>query len=209
MRHHRNAAVDEIADGLGHAPAALELDGAAVGLLHHARGIAEGDRRALLVGAERHVDDDQRALGAAHHGAAMHDHQLERHRHGRLVAVHHHAEAVADQQEIAVLVGDRRGMGVIGGQRDDRLDALLGGDVGGGDALDGGLARTWRLADRWFYRRLTCQAISSNTGDRPCRIGRSVRSLGMVRNLLALDVIRRRIVCVVPSRGTRRSIAFE
>ena len=130
VRHHGNAALDEIVDGFRHAPPALEFDGAAVGLLHHLRGVAEGDGGALLVGAERHVDDDEGALGAAHDGAAVHDHQFERHRHRRFIAVHHHAEAVADEQEIAVFVGNRRRVRVIGGQRDDGLPALPGGDVG-------------------------------------------------------------------------------
>ena len=86
--------------------------------------------RAFLVGAERHVDDDESLFRAAHDRLAVHDHQFERHRHGRFVAVHHHAEAVADEQEIAVVVGDRRGVRVIRRQRNDRLAALAGGDVG-------------------------------------------------------------------------------
>ena len=131
MAHHRDAAVGEIADGLGHMHAALELDGAAARLLHHACGVAEGDRRALLVGAERHVDHDQRAGRAAHHGLRMHDHELERHRHGGLVAMHHHAEGVADQQEIDMRIDDARGMSMIGGQRHDRRAALCGLRISG------------------------------------------------------------------------------
>ena len=52
-----------------------------------------------------------------------------------LVAVHDHAQAVADQQEIHERVGDRRRVGVIGRQRDDRLAPLAGGDFRRGDAL--------------------------------------------------------------------------
>ena len=64
MAHHRNAALGEIMDGFGHAGAAFQLDRGGAGFLDHARGIAEGDRRAFLVGAERHVDHDQRALAS-------------------------------------------------------------------------------------------------------------------------------------------------
>ena len=97
--------------------------------------VAEGDRRAFLVGAERHVDDDEGALGAAHHRAPVHDHEFERHRHRRLVAVHHHAEAVAHQEKIAVAVGDRRRVRVVGGERHDGPVPFHGGDVGRQQAL--------------------------------------------------------------------------
>jgi hypothetical protein len=135
MSHDRNAAIGEEADGFPHATAAFELDGAALGFLDDARRIVESMRRALLIGAEGHVDHDERALGTPHHGAAMHDHQLERHRQGRLETMHHHAQAVADQQEIDIFIGNRRGMGVIGRQSDNRLTSLAGGDIGSGEAF--------------------------------------------------------------------------
>jgi hypothetical protein len=100
MGHHRNAALTEIMDGLRHASAAFQLDGAALGLLHHLRRVVKSLARALLIGAERHVDDHQRPLRAAHHRPPMRDHQLERHRQSRFEAMHHHAERVADQQEV-------------------------------------------------------------------------------------------------------------
>ena len=131
MRHDRNAALGEKADSVGHAHAAFDLDRAALGLLDHPRGVVEGLRGAFLVGAKRHVDDDQSPLGAAHHGPAMHDHQVERHRKGRLKTVHDHAKRVADQDEIDIAVGDGRRMGMIGGERHDRLASLAGDDLGG------------------------------------------------------------------------------
>ena len=111
--HHRDAPLHQEADGLGHAAAAFQFHGAAARLLHDVRGIAEGDGRAFLIGSERHVDYDEGALGAAHHRAAVHDHQLERHRHGALVAVHDHAQAVAHQQEIHERIGNRCGVGMV------------------------------------------------------------------------------------------------
>ena len=121
MRHDRNAAIDEVADRFRHASAALNLNSATVGLFHYLRAVSEGDGRALLVGAERHVDDDERTPGTAHDGASVHDHQFEGDRNGCLIAVHNHAEAVAHQQEVAVAVGDGGRMRVVGGERDDRL----------------------------------------------------------------------------------------
>ena len=106
------------------------LIGAAAGFLENTRG---GDKSLLLrglVGAERQVDHHQRALRAAHHRAALHDHHVEGDRQGALDAVHHHAEQVADQDDVAMLVEDARGVGVIGGERDDRVAALAGADIG-------------------------------------------------------------------------------
>ena len=71
-------------------------------------------------------------LRAAHHRVALQDHHVERDRHGGLQPVHHHAERIADQDDVAILVDQPRGMGVIGGQRHDRLAALAGADVGRG-----------------------------------------------------------------------------
>ena len=93
MRHYRNAALRQEMDGVGHALAAFDLDRAAFGFLDHPRRVAEGLGMAFLIGAEGHVDHDQRPLGPAHHRAAVQDHQLQRHRQRRFKPVHHHAEA--------------------------------------------------------------------------------------------------------------------
>jgi hypothetical protein len=131
MGHHRNAALAQIMNGLGHAGAAFQLDGAALGLLDHLGGVVEGLRRALLIGAEWHVDDHQRPLRPAHDRPPMHDHQLERHRQCGLEAMHHHAERIADQQEIDMGVGNSCRMGMIRSERNDRLASLAGADLGG------------------------------------------------------------------------------
>ena len=93
------------------------------------RAALEGLLLRRLVGAERHVDHDQRLLGAAHHRMALQDHHVERHRHRGLEPVHHHAERVADQDHVAVFVDEARGMRVIGGQQHDRIAALAGADI--------------------------------------------------------------------------------
>ena len=54
MAHHRECRAPSDSDGLGHLHATFELDGAATRFLHDAGGAAEGDRGALLIGAERH-----------------------------------------------------------------------------------------------------------------------------------------------------------
>ena len=134
MRHDRNAAVGEKAYSVRHAHPAFDLHRPALGLLDHARGVVKRLRGTFLVGAKRHVDHDKSTLGAAHDGAAVHDHQVKRHRKRRLKTVHDHAKGVADQDEIDVAIGDGRRVGVIGGERHDRLASLAGKDFGGGDA---------------------------------------------------------------------------
>ena len=65
VRHHRDAGADDAADLLGAALAALELDRVRAGLLHEPDRGVQRVVRPGLVGAERHVGDDERAL----HGA--------------------------------------------------------------------------------------------------------------------------------------------
>ena len=130
---------DKKRDGLRHPRAAFELHRAAMGFLQDAHG---GMKRLLLrglIGAERHVDHDQRVLRAAHHRVALQDHHLERHRHRGLETVHHIAEEVADQNDVAIAIDQRRGMRVIRGQHHDRLAVLAGANIRRGLALDGGL----------------------------------------------------------------------
>jgi hypothetical protein len=139
MAHHGNAALDQERHGLGHPRAALEFDGAAMGFFEDAH---RGMKRLLLrgfIGAERHIDHDQRALRAAHHGVALQDHHLQRHRHRGLETVHHIAEGIADQDDVAIAVDQCSGMGVIRSQHHDWLAVLAGADIRRGLALDGGL----------------------------------------------------------------------
>ena len=77
-----------------------------------------------FVAAERHVDGDQRMPAAAHDGGAMSAHHLHRHRDGRRQAVDHLAEAVADQQHVAMRIEQLRHAHRVGGQHHDRLLGL-------------------------------------------------------------------------------------
>jgi hypothetical protein len=59
----------------------------------------------------------------------MHDHQFEGNRHRRFMAMHHHPERIADQQEIDVRIDEAGGMRVIRRQRHDLLLSLPSLDV--------------------------------------------------------------------------------
>ena len=94
MAEHRNPALDQKSDGRRNAFARFDLDRLTAGLLHHARGGAEGGLGALLVGAQRQVDDDKRAGRAAHHGAPVQNHHVERHADGVRHPVQHHSDRI-------------------------------------------------------------------------------------------------------------------
>ena len=117
-------------------PTAFELDGAAAGFLEHARGRSESLLLRRLITTERQIDHDQRALAAAHHCVALQDHHIQRHRHGAFKPVHHHAEEVADQDDVAIAVEDARRVRVVGCQTHDRLGAFAGADVRRGQPPD-------------------------------------------------------------------------
>jgi hypothetical protein len=69
--------------------------------------VAKRVRGRFLEAAERHVGDHQRARAAARDAAHVVLGLLDRHRQGRVVALDHHAERVADQQHVdAGLVGE-------------------------------------------------------------------------------------------------------
>jgi hypothetical protein len=141
MAHHGNAALGEKRHRLRHSLPSLKLDGAALRFLQDPhRGMKCLFLRSFI-GAERHVDHDQGMLRAAHHRPALQDHHLERHRHRGLETVHDIAEGVADQDDVAMPVDQRRGMGVVGGQHHDGLAALASEDVRRGLAPDRSLYR--------------------------------------------------------------------
>lgn len=134
MGHHRHPAFGQEADRFRHAPSALELHGSAPGFLHDPHGRAQGLLAAFLIAAERQVHDDQRARRTPHYHRAMGDHQVQAHRNGRVEAVNDHAKAIANEQQVADLVGDPRGEHAIGGERDDGLGGFAAQDVDGRDA---------------------------------------------------------------------------
>ena len=145
MAHHRHAALHQKSDGLRHATAALELDGTAARFFHDPCRRHEGLLPGCFVGAERHVDHDEGVFGAAHHRQSLQDHHIEGDGYGGLQPVHHHAERVANEDEIAMPIEQPGGMRVIRCQTDDRLAAFARTDVGRGQTLDLLLCRHVKL----------------------------------------------------------------
>ena len=100
-------------DGLGHMQAAFHLDRPATGFLHHPRCRPERRLRALLIAAERQIDDHQGPLGSAHDGLALQDHHLQGNGDRRLEAMHDIAEGIPDEDEVDEIVDNCCRMGVI------------------------------------------------------------------------------------------------
>ena len=113
----------------------FELDHFRATLLHQPSGIAQtGLTRGVT--HERHVRHQQRAFDAARHEARVIDHFVHGHGNGGGVALHHHAERVADQDEIhAGFVQHARERRIVGGEArnllavDLHLPQAAGGDV--------------------------------------------------------------------------------
>ena len=126
VAHHRDARVDDRPRARDRRAAALELHRVGAALLHEPHRVRDRLLVRGLVGAERHVGDDERPLRAARH-PLRHEHDLvERDRHGRLAAVHDHARRVADEDQVdAGLVGEPAARRVVGGDHDDLLAAAL------------------------------------------------------------------------------------
>ena len=126
MRDDRNACGRDGADLGADLFSALELDRARAGLLHDAACILHRLLDRDLIAHERHIDHNERVLAAAHDAAAVNDHLIDRYRKRVLVALHGHAEAVADQDHVdSRRVDQLRGRVVITGQLRDLLAVPL------------------------------------------------------------------------------------
>ena len=124
MAAYRYAARRQKADGLDHGFTAFDLDHLRAGR-HQLRRIPERIRGTSLECAERHVGDDPRAFGTARNTGRVINNVGERDRQGRVMALQHHAERIADQQRIHARGVEHRGKTrVVAGQHRDLLAVL-------------------------------------------------------------------------------------
>ena len=121
MADHRNPALGQEAHRVGHRRTAFQLHRRAARFLHHDRATVERLLGRSFIRAEWHVDRDQGVPAAANDGSPVRDHHVERHGYGGRKPVNDLAEAVADEQQVAMLVEQLRHSHRVGGQRDDRL----------------------------------------------------------------------------------------
>ena len=91
---------------------------------------------AFLVGAERHVHDDEGVPDAAHDGGRVAEHVEEGDREGVVVAEQGGADGIADEnQRDAGLVEEAGGLEIVGGEGGDFFDAFHGHDGAGGQSF--------------------------------------------------------------------------
>ena len=127
MPHDRNAEIGEAPDSLQNWRAAFQLDGVGAAFSHQPPGGGDGVVQACIA-HERHVRDDQGVGCAPHHSAGVIDNVVDRHGQGRVVALNHHAQAVANHKDGQAGPVRDQGRGiVIGGQHGDFLASALHG----------------------------------------------------------------------------------
>lgn len=112
MGEHRYATAYQEVHGFFHFLTAFQLHrlGAAVG--QQAYGVAERLSGRFLVAGERQVGHHAGAPAAAHHRQGVGDHHLQAHSQGTGHAIEHHAQRIADQQQVGVRI-EERAMGVL------------------------------------------------------------------------------------------------
>jgi len=169
--HHRNLGSDHGRDRCGAPDAAFQLHGMRTAFLHQAARVFQGLLRADLEAHEWHVGHEQAAANTAGHEAGVVDHLVERDRQAVIVALHDHAERIANEETIdaggveeashGVVVGREHGQADAtrsrGKKVGDRDDPRIDGDACLGMAV-GGLDRSHRI--------LRYQGVSGDNGER-------------------------------------------
>ena len=118
--HDGNARAHEAANHVGLVGAPFELDRLAARLLENAAGRFDRPLDAQVIRRERQIDDDERPLDRPADHLGVIDHLVERHGQRRLVPLHDHRHAVADQNRVDArrIEHGRRGI-VVGRQHAD------------------------------------------------------------------------------------------
>ncbi len=120
-----NAPGGELMHGIHLDGAALQLNHLRPPLLHQARGILQGVLW-IAIAHIGHIRHHQGTLGHPADRLGMVDNVIHAHRHGGAMALNHHAQGVAHQDDLHPRLLDLHGKaGVIGGQTDNLLPRLF------------------------------------------------------------------------------------
>ena len=127
MSHHGNICSDDGSDGFSSPFPTFQLDRMSATFLHQSTCVLQSLGRADLVGHERHIGDDQAALGCPADQRTVVDHIFERYRQRMTVPLHHHAQRVADQLDVnPCFIQDLRGGIIVRSDHHDLRPCLLG-----------------------------------------------------------------------------------
>lgn len=171
MGEHRYATAYQEVHGFFHFLTAFQLHrlGAAVG--QQACGVAERLSGRFLVAGERQVGHHAGAPTAAHHRQGVGDHHLQAHSQGAGHAIEHHAQRIADQQQVGMRIEEAGHGRAVGGQRHQAAGTLAALDIGNGQAMlramtAHGVAPVCLWGATRYHRPRTAH---STDGDNRCR----------------------------------------
>ena len=127
MRHHGNTCFHDGPDAVGVGDTALQLHRLAVGLLHDTPGVGQRIVDRGLVRHKGHVDDHKGVFGTPAYSLTVVYHVVNGHGERVVVAQHHVAERVADQNHVypCLVDGACRVIIVCREHTDDTLSLLL------------------------------------------------------------------------------------
>ena len=95
MSHHRNTCAQDHLDSRTHLASTLKFHAVGTRLLHNAHSVALCLDGVTLIGAERHIHNNHRALDGAGNGAAIDNHVIDSDGNGRGIALHDVGGAIA------------------------------------------------------------------------------------------------------------------
>ena len=125
VSHQGDAGIHDASDLFGATHTALELDCMCAGFLHKAERGVKCLVRSSLVGAERHICNDERSRDSPGDSTRERDQVINAHRQSGVVTVNVVASRIAHEQEIdSRFVKDSRGQLVVAGEAND-IDTVL------------------------------------------------------------------------------------
>ena len=126
MTHDGDARREDTRDGFQHLFPTLELDGVGAGLFHDADGGGQSLLGVALVGAERHVDDDEGTTDGTLDRGGVDNHLVKGDGQRGIIALHDVGSGVADQDNIYLGAVEQLGHGiVVSRQHGDFLATVL------------------------------------------------------------------------------------
>ena len=136
-----HAGLDQAADERDDAFAALDLHAVGAALFDEAEGVAQALVIVGLVGPEGEVGEEEGRAQDAPDATGVVDHLVHRHGQGGVVALHGHAQGVADEDERDGLgaegLNNRRGGGVVARDGGEAADAFEGANLLWGPSTHG------------------------------------------------------------------------
>ncbi len=126
MAHHRNFRIEHATHQIHTLAPAFKLYRFGSAFFHEPCGVAHAFLHVTLIGAKRHVSDDQRRFHSPAHSAGVMQHFFHGDRKRAVIAQHHLGERIAHQDHVyAGFINQTRCGVVVGSQAGDKFMPLL------------------------------------------------------------------------------------